>query len=118
MLFERNNKGDHEKAVQLLDESLAISTELGMLPLREKVLALQEKASSQPARSPAYPDRLSQREVEVLRLVAAGRSNPEIAQELFISTNTVTRHLSNIFSKTNTTNRVEAATYANRNGLV
>lgn len=89
-----------------------------MRPLRKRVLALQEKASSQLTKPPAYPDGLSQREVEVLRLVAAGRSNPEIAQELFISTNTVTRHLSNIFSKTNTTNRVEAATYANRKGLV
>ena len=118
MLLERNNEGDHEKAVSLLDESLAISTELGMKPLRDKVLALQEKASSQPVKPPAYPDGLTQREVEVLRLVAAGRSNPEIAQELFISINTVVRHLSNIFSKTGTTNRVEAATYANSRGLV
>ena len=105
-------------ASSLLDEALTISTELGMRPLLEKVIVLREKAESQPDKAPVYPDRLTQREVEVLRLVAAGRSNPEIAQELFISINTVVRHLSNIFSKTGTTDRVEAATYANSRGLV
>ena len=105
-------------ASPLLDEALAISTELGMRPLMEKVIALREKADSQPDKASVYPDGLTRREVEVLRLVAAGRSNPEIAQELFISINTVVRHLSNIFSKTGTTNRVAAATYANSRGLV
>ena len=42
MLIERNNEGDREKAVFLLDESLAISTELGMRPLIERVLSLRE----------------------------------------------------------------------------
>jgi len=42
MLLERNNEGDHEKAVSLLDESLAISTELGMRPLMERVLSRRE----------------------------------------------------------------------------
>ncbi len=48
----------------------------------------------------------------VLRLVALGRKNPEIAAELFISVNTVTRHVTNIFVKTSTKNRVEAAVSA------
>jgi len=60
---------------------------------------------------------LTRRELEVLRLVGAGKNNPEIARELCISPNTVTRHLSNIFYKTGTTNRVEAAVYATRQGL-
>jgi predicted ATPase/DNA-binding CsgD family transcriptional regulator len=61
---------------------------------------------------------LSQRELEVLRLVAAGKSNPEVAAELYISVNTVYRHVSNIFSKIGASNRVEAATYARSHGLV
>jgi DNA-binding NarL/FixJ family response regulator len=65
----------------------------------------------------AAPDGLSAREVEVLRLVAAGKSNPQIADELMISLNTVQRHVSNILAKTGLANRTEAASYATRNGL-
>jgi DNA-binding NarL/FixJ family response regulator len=61
---------------------------------------------------------LSSREVEVLRLVAAGRSNAQIADELVISQNTVIRHVSNIFAKIGAANRAEAASYATRNGIV
>ncbi|MCH8186543.1 MAG: AAA family ATPase [Chloroflexi bacterium] len=117
-LLQRNGPGDHQKAMSLLEESLAISTELGMKPLMERVAALQERATSLPAKAPAHPAGLTQREVEVLRLIAAGKSNQEIAEELFISPHTVIRHVSNIFAKTGSTNRADAATYANRHGLV
>ena len=60
---------------------------------------------------------LSQSEVEALRLLAAVRSNQQIADELVISLNTVARHVSNIFDKTGAANRVEAASYATRHGL-
>ncbi len=63
------------------------------------------------------PGRAGRQEVEVLRLVAAGRSKREIGEDLFISLNTVARHVSNIFSKTGSANRAEAATYALRNQL-
>lgn len=65
-----------------------------------------------------FPHALTQREREVLTLVAMGRNNSEIARELFISVNTVTRHVSNIFIKTSTKNRVEAAVYAAKRHLV
>lgn len=65
-----------------------------------------------------YPDGLSYREIEVLRLIAAGKSNREIAGELYISHNTVANHITNILNKTNTTNRAEAAVYAVQHGLV
>ncbi|MCH8062081.1 MAG: response regulator transcription factor [Chloroflexi bacterium] len=60
---------------------------------------------------------LTQREKEVLRLVSLGKNNSEIARDLFISLNTVTRHMTNIFSKTGAKNRVEAAVYAVQNGI-
>jgi DNA-binding CsgD family transcriptional regulator len=63
------------------------------------------------------PHGLSQREVEVLRLVAAGRSNQQIADELVISLNTVRRHVSNVFDKTGVANRTEASVYARDHGI-
>jgi len=50
--------------------------------------------------------------------VAQGKTNPEIAEALFISLNTVTRHLTNIYTKTNTNNRTEAAFYAAHHNLL
>ncbi len=84
----------------------------------EKVVSLQEQLDLPSLVTPAYPDGLSHREVEVLRLIALGRSNAEIAQELFISSNTVAHHVTNILNKTNTANRTEAATYAVQHGLI
>jgi DNA-binding NarL/FixJ family response regulator len=60
---------------------------------------------------------LTPREVEVLRLIAAGKSNQEIARELVISINTVTNHVKNILGKTDSANRTEAANFAHRHGL-
>jgi DNA-binding NarL/FixJ family response regulator len=67
---------------------------------------------------PGRPDGLSEREVEVLRLVAAGKSNAQIADELVISVNTVQRHVGNILNKTGLANRTQAASYAHRAGIV
>jgi DNA-binding CsgD family transcriptional regulator/pimeloyl-ACP methyl ester carboxylesterase len=68
--------------------------------------------------SRASPGALSAREREVLRLVASGRSNAQIAADLVISQNTVIRHVSNIFAKTGAANRAEATAYAARHGLL
>ena len=106
------------QVISLLEESLAISGELGMRPLLERALAAKERAESLPSRAPAYPDGLSPREVEVLRLISAGKSNRDIAEELIISQRTVANHVTNILNKTNAANRTEAATYASRHQLV
>jgi DNA-binding NarL/FixJ family response regulator len=63
------------------------------------------------------PAGLTGREAEVLALVAAGRTNREIAETLVLSHKTVARHLSNIFAKIGVTSRTQAAAYAFRHGL-
>lgn len=65
-----------------------------------------------------YPDRLTGREVEVLRLLANGCTSKEIGNELVLSVRTVERHIANIYLKTGTRNRVTATTYANAHGLL
>ena len=61
---------------------------------------------------------LSQREIEILKLLAGGMRNAEIAQELFISPHTVRSHISNILAKLQIGNRIEAAAFAIRNRMV
>jgi DNA-binding NarL/FixJ family response regulator len=61
---------------------------------------------------------LSARETEVLRLIATGKTNREIAAELFLSEKTVARHLSNIFTKLGVSSRTAATAYAFSSGLV
>jgi DNA-binding CsgD family transcriptional regulator/N-acetylneuraminic acid mutarotase len=63
-------------------------------------------------------NQLSERELEILQMVATGAGNKEIAQKLSISTNTVKVHLRNVFSKINVSSRTEATMWAVRNGLV
>jgi hemoglobin len=93
--------------------------ELFCLLARSKAAITVTNQAPSPLRGFAgYAPGLTDREKEVLRLVALGKNNPEIADELFISINTVTRHLTNIFVKTSTKNRVEAAVYAARRHLV
>jgi NarL family two-component system response regulator LiaR len=70
-----------------------------------------------PARQ-ALPDEITHRELEVIRLVAQGRSNSEIAQELVISEKTVKTHVSNILSKLQLSDRTQLAIFAIKNGLV
>jgi DNA-binding NarL/FixJ family response regulator len=63
------------------------------------------------------PDGLSQREAEILALIAGGMANPEIAAELFLSPHTVKSHISRIFAKTGSADRAAAIGYARQHGL-
>jgi ATP/maltotriose-dependent transcriptional regulator MalT len=83
----------------------------------EACLQRLEKERLSKRHSP-YPNGLSEREVEVLRLIVAGKTNQQIGDELLISLNTVARHVSNIFAKAGVANRAEAASYAHQQGLV
>ena len=117
MLSTRNQPGDHERATALRLEALATARELGMRALEVRITGQQECTASAAPMPQALPDALSPREIEVLRLIAAGKSNRDIADTLFISLNTVATHVRNILTKTGCSNRTEAAAYALRHGL-
>jgi DNA-binding CsgD family transcriptional regulator len=115
----------HDTALRLAAAPLAASIEA--LARRARV-PLGEPAATDPPASPAVPARaragrpaspagLSAREIEVLRLVAAGRSNGEIAERLFITRKTAGVHVTHILDKLGVSNRVEAAMAAARLGL-
>ena len=101
--------GDEESAVTELSAARRLLAELGARPAEREAAALIR---------PTLPRGLTAREVEVLRLVAAGRTNPEIATLLVLSEKTVGRHLSNIFSKIDVTTRTAAAAFAYEHQLV
>jgi DNA-binding CsgD family transcriptional regulator len=119
----------------ILPELLRVEGELGLLSgvpseqmdsllseMRTLKLAdadyLQERWRSRSAPKSATPAGLSAREVEVLVLVAGGKTNREIAESLSISEKTVTNHLTHIFTKADLDNRASAAAFALRHGLV
>jgi pimeloyl-ACP methyl ester carboxylesterase/DNA-binding CsgD family transcriptional regulator len=81
-----------------------------------KAFLLESNAAGRPRGTPESP--LTEREREVLRLVAAGQSNKEIAFQLTVSLNTVERHLVNIYTKIGARGRADATAYALRNSLL
>jgi len=115
-LLALDRPGDRQRAIALLDEVTATARALGIRGLGERAATVRAAATAGP-RTPAWPAGLTGREVEVLRLIAAGQSNRAIAQALFISPNTVLHHVSSIFAKLGVANRAEAAAYAIRGGL-
>jgi DNA-binding CsgD family transcriptional regulator len=100
--------GDEDTALSELAVAGRTFAEIGAEPARAEAERLSGRD---------LPDGLTAREVEVLRLVASGRSNPQIAEDLFLSQKTVQRHLSNIFGKAGVTSRTAAAAYAYEHGL-
>jgi predicted ATPase/DNA-binding CsgD family transcriptional regulator len=115
-------------AAEPLRAAHATALRLGAKPLLGEVIGLARRARiplEQPdepaapaAPSPAQRLGLTERELEVLAYVAAGRSNREIGEALFISGKTASVHISNILRKLGVTSRVQAATAAHRLGLV
>jgi DNA-binding CsgD family transcriptional regulator len=123
-------RGSREAAAALLADARRVAADLGAKPLLETIAALVARArlsvgSAEPAPDAAVmtvPDgvagyELTARELEVLRLVAIGRTNRQIGAELFISESTAGVHVSRILGKLGVTGRVEAATIATRLGL-
>jgi DNA-binding CsgD family transcriptional regulator/tetratricopeptide (TPR) repeat protein len=117
-------RGDRIPAVARLRDAHAVAAELGALPLLTEIerlarharieLASADRTEGDTARDPLG---LTEREAEVIRHVAAGRSNQQIADALFITRKTASVHVSNILGKLGVSNRVEAAAVAQRLGL-
>jgi DNA-binding CsgD family transcriptional regulator/tetratricopeptide (TPR) repeat protein len=121
--------GDRDVAAAVLGRAAEVTGRLGARLLDGEVGALARRArldlappagATAPAAGPPTPAQqlgLTPREAEVLALVAAGRSNRQIAQALFISPKTAAVHVSNILAKLGVAGRVEAAAIAHRLGL-
>ncbi len=110
--FLRRDDPGSESATQMADRARSIAQPAGL----RRVLRILD--SSRPVWSTSRRDGLTPREVEVLRLVAIGMSNKEIAVHLVISENTAANHVRSILSKSGSTNRTAAARYAGEQGLL
>ncbi|MFC4056378.1 AAA family ATPase [Actinomadura syzygii] len=109
--------GDHDAATVRLETAAELAAGLGAAPLGELVADLLRRTRTSRRGDPSAPLGLTPREFEVLRLVAQGRSNRDIAGALFISVKTASVHVSNILGKLDVTSRGEAAATAHRLGL-
>jgi len=104
--------GDDEGARMEIDAAVEVFEQLGARPDVERMVALQ------PAPAAAPSSGLTGREVEVLRQIAAGKTNRAIAAELSISEKTVARHISNIFTKLDLSSRSAATAYAYEHKMI
>jgi DNA-binding NarL/FixJ family response regulator len=103
--------GDDDSAAMEFDAAIQVFNQLGAGPDLARTQALAKRGA------PEAVGGLSTREVEVLRLVATGKTNRAIAAELFISEKTVARHVSNIFTKLGLSSRAAATAYAYQHHL-
>ncbi len=108
--------GRTDEAASLRDAARVVARRLGAGPLLDELAALG--ATPAPPRDGRPGSALTAREVEILALVAEGRSNSEIGRQLFISAKTVSVHVSNILAKLGAAGRTEAAAIARRSGLL
>jgi DNA-binding NarL/FixJ family response regulator len=117
--------GERRAAVERLGDAYRIARRLRAAPLAGRAAteleALGERADKRLGRRAAAREGgpgLTRRELEVMRLVAAGRTNREIARDLFLSTRTVDMHVRNALSKLRARSRTEAARKASDLGLL
>ena len=115
LLLARGRTGDRQQAAGLLAEALAAARELGMTRLADQIERLPVGRRGSEAGS--LPSGLTAREAEVLRRIAAGRTNRQIAEELVLSVRTVEHHVANLYAKIGARGRAEATAYALRRGL-
>jgi non-specific serine/threonine protein kinase len=104
-----------------LDEAAwtaAWAEERAMSPEKAVEYALEQESAPEPVAPEPYPAGLSAREAEVLRLVATGLTNAEVAGELFLSSRTVDWHLGSIYRKIGFHSRTEATRFALEHGLL
>jgi DNA-binding CsgD family transcriptional regulator/tetratricopeptide (TPR) repeat protein len=114
----RLTSGESAAVRPLVEESRGICASLGARPALARAEALTSRLAHMRVAEHDRPAGLSAREIEVLRLIAAGESNREIAGTLALSVRTVEKHIANIYGKLGARGRVDAAAFAVRHGLV
>ncbi|WP_112263978.1 response regulator [Lentzea terrae] len=102
----------------LPSQELAAAVKLAAVGVAQFDPAAAARLTAVLSRSDRHPEPLTVREVEVLRLVAAGATNREIAERLYLSEGTVKNHISRILTRLGLRDRTQAALYAQSNGLV
>jgi len=113
----RAASGDAAAAARGLDGVRAICAPLGARPALARADALAARIAATEGTPPAFPAGLSAREIAVLRLLAGGHTNREIADVLSLSVHTVSAHVRAILAKTDAANRTAAAAFARAHGL-
>jgi DNA-binding NarL/FixJ family response regulator len=111
-------EGRRNDAERLLVEVIATAKDLGATRLRAKAEGLHSSVARELAFDAGFPAGLTQREVEVLRLVAQGLTDGAVAERLFISPRTVSQHLRSIYGKLDVSSRTAATRFAVENGLL
>jgi DNA-binding CsgD family transcriptional regulator len=119
VLAARRGRGHRRHARQLLGAALAHYSDMGMdhFAAQTRTFLAEPALAGLPPPPTRFPAGLTAREVDVLRLIAAGKSNRDIGEALTLSVRTVGRHVANIYVKIGAHNKADATAYALRHGL-
>ncbi len=110
------DSSDATKISTLVEKGLEVARRNGLTAVEKQLIQIAKTASNRSLKQ-QNPANLTNRKIEVLRLVAIGRTNQQIADDLVIAPTTAAKHVANILVKTESANRTEAATFANQNGI-
>ena len=119
MLLARRRPEDIGRARDYLEQAIAAYRELGSEHHADRASSLLADLPHRhgPGAAASYPAGLTEREVQVLQLIAAGRTNSEIADALVLSVRTVERHITNAYAKIDARGKADATAFVLRHGL-
>ena len=116
--LSRGTFGDQHKAQQLAIAAHQRFVGLGMTSWAQAAIMLRDEITSRMQESHAVPGGLTQRELDVVRLIVRGYSDRQIGEDIFVSPRTVNAHVRNILAKTQLKNRTELTMWALEHGLI
>jgi DNA-binding CsgD family transcriptional regulator len=108
----------YRRILELAESARVQFSEFEMTPWLQDLQVLVDVAEEKFLRKQHLPGNITEREADVLRLIAKGFSDRQISDELFVSTRTINSHVRNMLAKTDASNRVELAMWARSNGIV